>query len=65
MIIDHGSSCAILHVSPLAGALIQSDLQEQLGLNALLMGTSADFSSSQLWDSNQQAFSDWPNTLNR
>jgi hypothetical protein len=30
----------------LADALIQSDLQEQLGLSALLKGTSADFSPS-------------------
>ena len=40
------------HFSHLADALIQSDLQEQLGLNSLVKGTSADFSPSQLWDLN-------------
>ena len=43
----------ILHFSHLADSLILSDLQEQLGLSALLKGTSTDFSPSRLRDSNQ------------
>ena len=47
----------VLH--QLTDVLIQSDLQEQLGLSALLKGTSADCFSppSQPGDSNQQPFS--------
>jgi hypothetical protein len=37
----------------LADTLIQSDLQEQLGLSALLNGTSRDLSPSWLGDLNQ------------
>jgi hypothetical protein len=48
----------------LADALIQSDLQEQLGFSALLKGTSTDFEFSQLMDSNQKPFGYWPNSLN-
>jgi hypothetical protein len=49
----------------LADALIQSDLQKQLGLNALLNGTLADYSPSWLGDLNQCSFGYWPNALNR
>jgi hypothetical protein len=49
------------HFSHLADALIQSDLQEQLGLSALLKGTAVEFSPSLLGDSNQQPFGYWPN----
>ena len=54
-----------LHLSHLADALIQSDLQEQLELSTLLKGTLTDFSPSQLEVSNQQPFGYWPNALNR
>jgi hypothetical protein len=33
---------------------MQSDFQEQLGLSALLKGTSTDVSPSRLWDTNQR-----------
>ena len=36
----------LLHFCHLTDALIQSDLQEQLGLSVLLKGTSTDFSTS-------------------
>ena len=56
----------ILHFSHLTDALIQNDLQEQLGLSALLKGTSTNFLKlSRLGDSNQQPFVYWPNALNR
>jgi hypothetical protein len=48
----------------LADVLIQNDLQELLGLSALLKSTSTDFSLSQLRDSKQQPFIYWPNALN-
>ena len=54
-----------LYFSHLADVFIQSDLQEQLGLSALLKGTSSDFSLSRLGDLNQQPFSYWPDALNR
>ena len=43
----------VQHFSHLADTLIQSDLQEQLGLSASLNGTSRDLSPSWLGDSNQ------------
>ena len=54
-----------LHCSHLADALIQRDLQEQLGLSALLKVTLTDFSPSRLRDSNQQPFNYWTNNPNR
>lgn len=39
-----------LHFSNLSDALIQTDLQEQLGLGAVLKGTSADFSGIRTGD---------------
>ena len=47
----------------LADALIQSDLQEQLGLSVLLKGTSTDFSPTRLGDLTQRPFSYWPNAV--
>ena len=47
---DYYSMHNISHFSNLADALIQSDSQEQLGLSALLKGTSADFPLSHLGD---------------
>lgn len=46
------SLCVYLYI--LAEANIQSDIQVQFGLSALLKGTLEDFSPSQLRDSNQQ-----------
>jgi hypothetical protein len=42
--------------------LIQSDLQDQLGLSALLKGTMIAFSPRRLWDSNRQPFCYCSNT---
>ena len=47
----HNSVYIILHLSHLANVLFQSDLKEQLGISALLKGTSTDFSLSQLGSS--------------
>ena len=52
-------------LSFLADTLIQSELQEQLGLGALLKGTAADFSPSLLRHSNQRPFGSWTNPRNR
>ena len=43
----------------LADALVQSDLWEQLGLSALLEGTSADFSPGRLGDWNRRPLGCW------
>lgn len=42
-----------MHFSHLAEAIIQSDLQEQLGLSVLLKRTLTEFSRIWLGDSNQ------------
>ena len=47
----------------LADALIQSDLQEQLGLSILLKGTLTDLLPSWLGDSNQRPFGYWASVL--
>ena len=55
----------ILHFGYLVDARIQSDLQGQLELSALLKGTATEYSPSRLGDSNQRPFGDWPNAFNR
>ena len=57
------NTLSFLLVSHFADALIQRDLQEQLGLSAFLKATSTDFSPSQLGDSNQRPFGNWPKAL--
>jgi hypothetical protein len=52
-----------LHLSHLAEFLIQSAIQKQLGLSALLKDTLTDFSPSWLGDSIQQTFSYWTTLL--
>lgn len=54
---------ACAHTSHLADALLQSDLQEQLGLSALLKGTLKDVFPCQFRGSNQQPFATGPTRL--
>jgi hypothetical protein len=48
------------NLSNLADELIQSDLQEQLGLSVLFRGTLTDCSTSQLMVLNQLPLGYWP-----
>jgi hypothetical protein len=55
----------ILQFSNLADTLIQSNLQDKLGLSALLKDRSTVFAPSQLRELNQQPFGYCPKALNR